>query len=155
MRPLTKKIVFAAATLAAAEPVRRKATEADPAGSDGSGGSGSALAGTVNYPPQRLDPLPEPLAELGDGVEIVVRRVPCGRGTEVLAQLRDTPRAGAVSRATGTDPRQDVRLALRRTKSLMETGEVLHQDYPPTIHRTLLGTPLELVTRRCREEGRL
>ena len=142
MRPLTKKIVFVAATLVAAEPVRRKATEADPAGSDGSGGSGSAPAVTVNCPPHG-GPAARAVGRTRRRRRVEVRRVPGGRGPEVPARLRDTPRAGVVSRAAGTDPRQDVRLALRRTKSLMETGEVLYQDYLPTIHRTLLGTTLE------------
>lgn len=152
MHRLTQRILVVSAAVAAAEAVRRKAGADDPAVSVR---SGRALAVTVNCPPERLDPLPEPLAELGDDVEIVVRRASGGRGTEVLARLRNAPRAGVLSRAAGTDPRQEVRLALRRTKSLIETGEVLHPDYPPTTHGTVLGAPLALATRRGRQEGRL
>jgi hypothetical protein len=160
MRGVAKKLLLVSAAAVAVQAVRRKAAEAESfgPGSGGSGGSDAvqrALAITVNCPPQRLDPLPEPLAELGDDVEIVIREAPGSHGTEVLARLRDTPPAGLLSRAAGGDPRQDVRLALRRTKSLVETGEVLHPDYPPTTHRTVLGAPLELATRRGREEGRL
>ena len=112
-------------------------------------------------PPEEVAPegrLPEPLAELGDAVEVRLRQAPGDRGTEVAARLRDGAPAGpggVVARAAGTDPRQDLRSALRRAKQLLETGEVLSPDQPPTTRRTLRNLPLELAGRRAGGEGRL
>jgi hypothetical protein len=116
---------------------------------------------TVNRPPEEVAPdgrLPEPLAGLGDAVEVRIRPAPGGRGTELAARPRTrTPSGlgGAVARAAGNDPRQAVRTALRQAKQLAETGEVLEPDTPPTTRRTLRNLPLELATRRARGEGRL
>jgi hypothetical protein len=116
---------------------------------------------TVNRPPEEVAPegrLPEPLAGLGDAVEVRLRPAPGGRGTELAARLRDGAPAGAgaaVARAAGSDPRQQVRSALRQSKQLLETGEVLRSDEPPTTRRTLRSLPLELATRRAGGEGRL
>jgi hypothetical protein len=116
---------------------------------------------TVNRPPEEVAPegrLPDPLAGLGDAVEVRLRPAPGGRGTELSARLRQnipTGAAEAVAWAAGSDPRQDLRAALRHSKQLLETGEVLHPDEPPTTRRTLRSLPLELATRRARGEGRL
>jgi hypothetical protein len=116
---------------------------------------------TVNLPPEEAAPggrLPEPLAKLGDAVEVQVRPAPGGRGTELLARLRQgapSGPAGAAARAAGRDPRQELRAALRQSKQLLETGEVLSPDTEPSTRRTLRGLPLELATRRARGEGRL
>jgi hypothetical protein len=116
---------------------------------------------TVNRPPEEVAPegrLPEPLATLGDAVEVRLRPAPGGRGTELAARLRqDVPAGatGAAARAAGSDPRQQVRSALRQSRQLLETGEVLRADEPPTTRRTLRGLPLELATRRAGGEGRL
>jgi hypothetical protein len=116
---------------------------------------------TVNRPLEEVQPdgqLPEPLAELGDAIEVQVRPAPGDRGTELAARLRQgapTGMRGAAARAAGTDPRQDVRAALRQAKQLLETGEVLSPDQPPTTRRTLRNLPLELATRRAGGEGRL
>ena len=116
---------------------------------------------TVNRPPEEVAPegrLPEPLAGLGDAVEVRLRPAPGGRGTELAARLRDGAPAGpgaAVARIAGKDPRQEVRAALRQSKQLLETGEVLTPDEQPTARRTLRNLPLELATRRARGEGRL
>jgi hypothetical protein len=102
--------------------------------------------------------LPEPLAGLGDAVEVRLRPAPGGRGTELAARLRDGAPAGpgaAVARIAGKDPRQEVRAALRQSRQLLETGEVLTPDEQPTARRTLHSLPLELATRRARGEGRL
>jgi hypothetical protein len=116
---------------------------------------------TVNHPPEEVAPdgrLPDPLAELGDLVEVRVRPAPGDRGTEVAARLR-TPEPtgvrGAAARVTGSDPRQRLRAALRQAKQLIETGEVLQADRPPTTSRTLRGLPLKLAIRRAGGEGRL
>jgi hypothetical protein len=116
---------------------------------------------TVNRPPEEVAPegrLPEPLAELGDAVEVRLRPAPGGRGTEMAARLRDGAPAGpggAVARIAGKDPRQEIRAALRQSKQLLETGEVLTPDEQPTARRTLRNLPLELATHRARGEGRL
>jgi hypothetical protein len=116
---------------------------------------------TVNRPLEEVQPdgqLPEPLAELGDAIEVQVRPAPGDRGTELAARLRQgapTGMRGAAARAAGTDPRQDLRAALRQARQLLETGEVLSPDQPPTTRRTLRGLPLELATRRAGGEGRL
>jgi hypothetical protein len=48
-----------------------------------------------------------------------------------------------------------VRAALRESKQLLETGEVLCPDDLETARRTLLNMPLELATRLARGEGLL
>jgi hypothetical protein len=115
---------------------------------------------TINRPPEEVASegrLPEPLEALGDAVEVRVRPAPGGRGTEVAARLRgEVPSGvGTAARVAGSDPRQDLRAALRRAKQLAETGEVLSPDRPPTTRRTLRNLPLELATRRAGREGRL
>ena len=115
---------------------------------------------TVNRPPEEVAPngrLPEPLEALGDAVEVQIRPAPGGRGTEVAARLRGEVPSGAAAaaRVVGSDPRQDLRAALRQAKQLLETGEVLSPDKPPTARRTLRNLPLELATRRAGGEGRL
>jgi hypothetical protein len=116
---------------------------------------------TVNRPPGEVAPdgrLPDPLAELGDLVEVQVRPAPGDRGTELAARLRRPEPTGvrsAAARVSGNDPRQELRTALRHAKQLCETGEVLKADTPPTARRTLRNLPLELATRRAGGEGRL
>jgi hypothetical protein len=102
--------------------------------------------------------LPGPLAELGDRIEVQMRPAPADRGTEIHARLRTPVPTGLgelIARATGADPRQPLRKALRETKMLLETGEILEPDKPPTTRRTLLNLPLDLAVRRARSEGRL
>ncbi|MEA2268397.1 MAG: hypothetical protein QOC64_1007 [Solirubrobacteraceae bacterium] len=102
--------------------------------------------------------LPEPLAELGDEIEVQVRPAPGDRGTELAARLRapaPTGVTGAAARLAGDDPRQAVRAALRAAKAIIETGEVLQPDDRPSTRRTITNLPLELATSRARGEGRL
>jgi hypothetical protein len=114
---------------------------------------------TVNLPPDEVAPggrLPDPLADLGDTVEVRIRPAPADKGTEIAVRLRaGEPDAGITSRLTGDDPRWAVRRALRETRSLLETGEVLLPSGPPTTRRTLRSRPLEYATRHGREEGLL
>jgi hypothetical protein len=110
---------------------------------------------TVTLPPEEVTPggtLPEPLAELGDTVEVRIRPAPGDRGTEIAVRLRDGEPSG---RGRGDDPRWAVRRALRNTRSILETGEVLLPDAPATTKRTLRSRPLEYATRHGREEGLL
>jgi hypothetical protein len=116
---------------------------------------------TVNRSREELVPdgrLPGPLAELGDMIEVQIRRAAGDRGTELAARWRGPVPAGpaeAVAKLTGDDPRERVRIALRHSKMLAETGEILSPDKPPSTRRTLKNVPLELATRRARGEGRL
>ena len=102
--------------------------------------------------------VPDPLAELGDLVEVEVRPAPGGRGSELRARLRGSEPSGAASaaaRLSGDDPRQQVRIALREAKQLIEVGEVLRVD--PTPHGQRKSTPtgavVDLATKRAEGEG--
>jgi hypothetical protein len=116
---------------------------------------------TVNRSLQEVAPdgrLPDPIAELGDAVEVQVRPAPADRGTELHARLRAAGSEGdgnAAARIAGEDPVQRLRTALRTSKQLLETGEILSPDKPPSSRRTLRNLPLEMATRRARGEGRL
>ncbi|GAA4078078.1 hypothetical protein [Actinomadura miaoliensis] len=114
------------------------------------------LAVTVNCAPERLSPEPEPMARIRDIAEVTTRPAPGGRGTELAARLLDPRSAGKIRRLTGTDPRLRVRTALRDAKSLVETGEVLLPDAPPTTHPpSPAGKVLDVAIRRAGGEGRL
>ena len=101
---------------------------------------------------------PEPLARLGDAIEIRVRPAPGDRGTELYArptQAAPGGAAGAVARVLGDDPRQAVRTALREAKSLLETGEVLQPTRPGSSHPGPMGKLVQLASSRAQGEGRL
>ena len=107
------------------------------------------LAVTVNRPPQEIpteDGLPGPLADLGDGVEVRIQPAPADKGTEISALPRGS---------SSKDYRQKVRKALRETKQILETGEVLSPDWPPTTKDTPGGKLLGAATSRSRREGLL
>ena len=117
---------------------------------------------TVYLAPDEVAPggvLPGPLAELGDLVEVEVRPAPGGKGTELAARLREPASsgglAGAAARLSGDDPRQDVRQALRRSKQLLEAGELLQVHPQPAGHRpsTPWGKAYDLVLSRAGREG--
>ncbi|MGY6658896.1 hypothetical protein ACXIZN_42740 [Amycolatopsis sp. TRM77291] len=104
------------------------------------------LAVTVNRAPDdvgTMDSLPEPLARLGDGIELRIVPAAGDKGTE----LRARPAGTEVSRG-------DLRSALRKAKSLIETGIVLEAD-PPSAHPGPLGKVLRKVTRNAQKGGRL
>jgi hypothetical protein len=112
---------------------------------------------TVNKPASEVAPdgaLPPPLAELGDAVEVRITAASDGKGTELSARLRDGE-PSAAARLVGRDRRQDVRSALRRSKQLIEVGEVLRVDPQSAGYRppTPAGKVLEAVTRRAGGEG--
>ncbi|GAA3392476.1 hypothetical protein [Cryptosporangium minutisporangium] len=115
---------------------------------------------TVNVSPDQVKAdglLPEPLRELGPETEIVIRPAPGDKGTEIGVRLAEGEPSGvkaAASRAAGTDPRQAVRKALRDTRQLLETGEILSPDRPGTTKKTLTGKPLELAIAHAKGEGR-
>ncbi len=102
---------------------------------------------TINRVPEEVGRLPEPLDGLGHAVEVRIRPAPGGRGTELAARLPGT--------FSGRAPVRELRRALREAKQLLEVGEVLLPDTPPTTRRTPWNRPLEYATRHGREEGRL
>ncbi|GAA1819984.1 hypothetical protein GCM10009835_45390 [Planosporangium flavigriseum] len=115
---------------------------------------------TINKSPEEVAPggrLPEPLAKLGDEVEVQVNRAVGDRGTALAARLRHEPTgvAATAARVAGTDPRQRVRVALRESKQLIETGEILQPEKVSTVKRTLTGLPVDFAVSRARGEGRL
>jgi hypothetical protein len=92
---------------------------------------------TVDLSPEQIAPdgrYPQPLAELGDAIEI--RMVPASGtwGTELGA--RPNP---AVPGSRSEDIRQDVRRALRQSKTLLEAGEILLDE--PMPHGKRPSTP--------------
>lgn len=102
--------------------------------------------------------LPEPLARLGDAIEVEMRPAPGGRGTELIVRMHGDAPTGAEqirARFAGEDPRQAVRMALRQAKQILETGEVLNPDRPGTNKQTMTGVPLDFAIRRAQQEGRL
>ncbi|HZE30166.1 MAG TPA: hypothetical protein VE198_01870 [Actinoallomurus sp.] len=109
---------------------------------------------TVNCSPQRLASradLPEPITRLGDAVDIRVAPAPGDRGTELGARPRELPRTkivGMVNRWPEEDPRRMVEVALRQAKSMIETGEVLRPDWPPSAQPAQVGKLLEFAGRR-------
>jgi hypothetical protein len=131
------------------------------AAEDRESGPGSRWrAVTIFCRPEEVMPggqAPTPLAALGE-LEVEVRPAPGGRGTELRARLRRPEPSGvrgAVSRLTGNDPRQRVRLALREAKQLIEVGEVLRVDPAPHGARpkTPIGKLIEFATKRAPGES--
>jgi hypothetical protein len=145
----TRGLALAAAAGGAAVVARRFLRNRAPAGwpRPDKGDSDRWHVATVALPINEVAPdgrPPQPLAGLGDDVEIQIRPAPGDKGTELAVRSRNG-REGA-----GT-----ARRALRETKSTLETGETLRPDAPATTERTLLNRPLEHATRHGREEGRL
>jgi ferredoxin-NADP reductase len=109
---------------------------------------------TINCSPQRLASradLPEPITRLGDAVDIKIAPAPGDRGTELGARLRDLPRtkiAGMVTRRPEEDPRRMVEEALRQAKSIIEAGEVLRPEWPPSAQPAQGAKLLEFAGRR-------
>jgi len=115
------------------------------------------LAVTVFREPSDVDTaqLPAPLAEYGDRIEVRVRPAPGGKGTELAVRLRDRPSSSALSRISGSDPQADLRSALRKSKQLIEVGEVLAVDPAPHGKRTATpgGALLEAWTKVAPKAG--
>ncbi|MFI6208444.1 hypothetical protein ACIBAI_18910 [Streptomyces sp. NPDC051041] len=150
-----KTLLAAAAGLAAGAVVvtrRRQAAPTAPSAFD------RWLTVTVNCAPADLRPekLPAPLQEYGDRIETRIRPAPGDHGTELAVRLKEDPPEAASSlpaRLAGADPRQDLRRALREAKALLETGEVMLPDTPPTTHDTPGGRLVGLLSRRASGEG--
>jgi hypothetical protein len=104
------------------------------------------LTVTVNRPPDEVLPQgrpPAPLDVYGDQLEVRVHPAPGDRGTELAARRRNG----------GPGDTMDLRRDLREAKSLLEAGEVMLPDAPPTTHPTPLGKILGAVDRRAQKEG--
>lgn len=152
----SRKVLWTAAagvTAGAALTVRRLR-----AGSSATAAEDRWLAVTINRGPGDIQPekLPSPLREYGDRIETRIRPAPGDRGTELAVRLREPQPDAAHSlpaRLTGHDPRQDLRRALREAKALLETGEVMRSDTPPTTHDTPGGKLVGLLSRRAGGEG--
>ncbi|MET9544309.1 hypothetical protein ABZY36_03215 [Streptomyces sp. NPDC006627] len=116
------------------------------------------LTVTVNREPADVQPdrLPSPLQKYGDRIEVRVRPAPVGRGTELAVRLTETQpdiTRSVPARLAGADPWQDLRRTLREAKALLETGEVMRPDAPPTTRETPGGKLIGLLSRRASGEG--
>jgi hypothetical protein len=90
---------------------------------------------------------PGALADLGNAVEVQARPAPGDRGTELRARSRSADQSPAESKKTA----QRVRVALRRTKQMLETDEVLRVD--PTPHGRRKATPTGLLVEKTTEQA--
>ena len=149
-RALTTTAVVGAVAGAAAVARRVKA------GMDAGAGALRWHAVTVLRAPEDVLPggvPPQPLADLGDAVEVRVQPAPGDRGTELAARMRPT----APPPREGQDPREVLRTALRESKQLLEVGEVLRRDPQPEGHRkaTPTGALLDAVVGRSQGKGAL
>jgi hypothetical protein len=99
---------------------------------------------TVNVPLDEVtERLPGELTEPLGAIEVTLRPAPGGRGTEIHARAVD----GAVSD-------DQLRKALRNSRSVLEVGEVL-QPGGPTTTPTMLNSAVRTATRHGREKGLL
>jgi hypothetical protein len=99
---------------------------------------------TVNLPLDEVTGrLPAELTEPAGAIEVTLRPAPGGRGTEIHARA-----------AGGTVSDDQLRKALRNSRSLLEVGEVL-QPGGPTTTPTALNSALRTATRHGREKGLL
>lgn len=143
--------------------VRRLQQQASGGGGAGAEPRSRWRSVTVNRSPEEVMPdnrAPAPLAELGELVDVEVRRAPGDKGSELRARLRAPEPSGpasAAARLSGNDPRQRVRAALREAKQLIEVGEVLRVDPAPHGRRspTPTGAIVEAATKRAAGEGLL
>jgi hypothetical protein len=159
-----KVSVKAAAAMAAAGVIVQQVSRSRarvPADGGGAEPRNRWRAVTVNKPAGEIAPngdLPAPLADLGDAVEVRITPAADSKGTELAARLRHPEPSGvgaAAARLRGDDPRQAVRSALRRSKQLLEVGEILRVDPQPAGDRTPTptGKVLEAITKRAGAEG--
>ncbi|HEX7307634.1 hypothetical protein [Lentzea sp.] len=101
------------------------------------------LAVTVYRSPDEVQAsLPQDLERWRGQAEIRIRPATGDKGTELMAK------------PVGGTSRHDLRLALRKAKSVLEAGEVVRPDTAPT-HPGPLGKALGLVTNRAGGSGRL
>jgi hypothetical protein len=93
------------------------------------------------------------LTDLGEDVEVERRAAAGDKGTELRARLRQP----APSEKAADEAAETIRVALRRTKQVIEAGEVLRVD--PTPHGERKATPtgalVDQATEHADEEGLL
>lgn len=96
-------------------------------------------------PDELTGPFPE-LDALGPDLQVRTTPAPGGRGTELAGRFRGTPDADRIG---------ELRAALRRTKQVVEVGEVLRVDPQPHGRRaaTPQGAALEGAAARAPKEG--
>ncbi|MFI8304728.1 hypothetical protein ACIF80_14975 [Streptomyces sp. NPDC085927] len=151
-----KKALWMVPVVAAGAAAARKAKTARR--SDGRAGD-RWLTVTVNRPMTDVRPdgkLPDPLLRFAERIDVRIGPAPGDRGTELAARFKEpTPPSSASlpARLAGQDPRQELRRALREAKAVLEAGEVLRPDAPPTTRPTPGGKLIELFTRRSGGEG--
>ncbi|CAL9672862.1 hypothetical protein SUDANB105_07643 [Streptomyces sp. enrichment culture] len=87
------------------------------------------------------------------GAVVAVRRAKARPSNTAAGDRWLTVTNCASARLADADPRQDLRRALREAKALLEAGEVLQPDTPPTTHDTPGGKLMGLLSRRAGGEG--
>jgi hypothetical protein len=112
---------------------------------------------TILRSPQQVAPdgqLPAPLAALSDLIEVRLSPAPGDRGTEVAARGTTAGRPDP-SGWKGENPGRQIRLALLRTKQLLEVGEVLLVEPQPIAKRrkSPSGLLVGLMTDGADQEG--
>ena len=88
--------------------------------------------------------LPQPLADIADQVDVEFADAPGNRGTELRARLRS---GGELTPA-------DLRIALRRSKQLVEAGEIAVVEPHPHGRRTPTPQGLALDVIAAASEGK-
>ena len=116
---------------------------------------GSWLAVTVfgDHDTVLADGLPAPLADLRDRVQVDVRRAPADKGTEIAARVIDSGDADASDDAAALHDR--LRQALRESKQLLETGQVMRVDPQPAGERSSspVGKAIDVAQTHGRDKG--
>ena len=78
-------------------------------------------------------------ADVPNSGSVRFRRAPGARGTELRVQMEYSPPAGKLGRGVawlfGADPEQQIREDLRRSKQLLETGEITLSEGPGLWHQ--------------------
>ncbi len=101
--------------------------------------------------------VPGPLADLGDRIEVDVRPAPADKGTVIAARLVTSAESHDGRRpADGAAELQSrLREALRETKQLLETGQVMRVDPQPAGRRTrtLAGRAIDVAQAHGRDQG--
>lgn len=109
---------------------------------------------TVNKPLEDvtvIGGLPEPLARLGDMVEVNMQPAPANQGTELSARLiKDN-----MGKMNPREALRQLRTALRHSRMVLETGEISQADRNPSTQKTIFNLPVRYVTRHGDGEGRL
>lgn len=113
---------------------------------------GEWLAVTALTDPETLRDggLPAPLDAVRDRVQVEVGTAPAGKGTEISARI-----VPSGDDASDQDLHRRLRVALRESKSLLETGRVIRVDPQPAGRRgtTPAGAGIDSAQAHGREQG--